>query len=63
MIMPKEDRVIVKNMHTPIIDEETFNIVQEQIASRTSTRVKSYDWLLKGIVCCKECGKKLSIPI
>lgn len=61
MIMPKEDRIIVKGMHTPIVDEETFNIVQEQIASRTSTRVKSYDWLLKGIVCCKECGKKLSI--
>ncbi len=61
MIMPKEDRIIVKNMHTPIIDEETFNIVQEQIESRTSTRVKSYDWLLKGLVCCKECGKKLSL--
>ncbi len=61
MIMPKEDRIIVKDMHTPIIDEETFNIVQEQIESRTSTRVKSYDWLLKGLVCCKECGKKLSL--
>ncbi len=61
MIMPKEDRIIVKGMHTPIIDEETFNIVQEQIESRTSTRVKSYDWLLKGLVCCKECGKKLSL--
>lgn len=61
MIMPKEDRIIVKGKHTPIIDEETFNIVQEMIKSRTSTRVKSYDWLLKGIVCCKECGKKLSL--
>ncbi len=50
MIMPKEDRIIVKNMHTTIIDEETFNIVQDMIKSRTSTRVKSYDWLLKGLV-------------
>lgn len=57
MIMPKEDRIIKKGMHTPIIDEETFNIVQDMIKSRTSTRVKSYDWLLKGLVCCKECGK------
>ncbi len=31
MIMPKEDRIIVKDMHTPIIDEETFNIVQDMI--------------------------------
>lgn len=61
MIMPKEDRIIKKGMHTPIIDEETFNIVQDMIKSRTSTRVKSYDWLLKGLVCCKECGKKLSL--
>ena len=61
MIMPIEDRIIKKGMHTPIIDEETFNIVQDMIKSRTSTRVKSYDWLLKGLVCCKECGKKLSL--
>ena len=43
IVMPKEDRIIVKNMHTPIIDEETFNIVQDMIKSRTSTRVKTYD--------------------
>ncbi|MCI8384337.1 MAG: hypothetical protein HFJ33_05710 [Clostridia bacterium] len=57
MIMPKEDRIIVKGMHTPIIDEEIFNIVQDMIKSRTGVRTKSYDWLLKGLVCCKECGK------
>ena len=61
MIMPREDRIIIKGMHTPIIDEETFNLVQEQMKSRTATRVKGYDWLLKGLVCCKECGRKLSI--
>jgi len=61
LIMPKEERIIVKNMHTPIIDEETFNIVQDMIESRTGVRTKSYDWLLKGLICCKECGKKLSL--
>lgn len=61
LIMPKEDRIIVKGMHTPIVDEETFNIVQDMIKSRTGVRTKSYDWLLKGLVCCKECGKKLSL--
>lgn len=61
MIMPKENRIIKKGMHTPIIDEETFNIVQDMIKSRTGVRTKSYEWLLKGLVYCKECGKKLSI--
>ena len=61
MTMPMEERTIVKGKHTPLIDEETFNIVQDMIKSRTSTRVKSYDWLLKGLLTCKEWGKKLSI--
>ena len=61
MIIPMEERTIVKGMHEALVDEETFNIVQDMIKSRTSTRVKSYDWLLKGLLTCKECGKKLSI--
>ena len=61
MTMPMEERTIVKGKHTPLVDEETFNIVQDMIKSRTSTRVKSFDWLLKGLLTCKECGKKLSI--
>ena len=61
MTMPMEERTIVKGKHTPLIDEDTFNIVQDMLKSRTSTRVKSYDWLLKGLLNCKECCKKLSI--
>ena len=34
MVMPKEERIIVKNMHTPLIDQETFDIVQDMIKSR-----------------------------
>lgn len=61
LIIPKEDRIIRKGMHEPLVDEATFNLVQSMIESRKSTRVKSYDWLLKGLICCKECGKKLSL--
>ena len=61
MIMPMEERIIVENMHEPLVDKETFNIVQDLIKSRTGVRTKSYDWLLKGLLTCKECGKKLSI--
>ena len=61
LIMPKEARIIVKNMHTALIDQETFDIVQDMIASRRGVRTKTYDWLLKGLISCKECGKKLSL--
>lgn len=61
LIMPKDERIIVKNMHTALIDQETFDIVQDMIASRKGVRTKTYDWLLKGLIHCKECGKKLSL--
>lgn len=61
IIMPMEERIIVEDMHEPLVDKETFNIVQDLIKSRTGVRTKSYDWLLKGLLTCKECGKKLSI--
>ncbi len=60
-IVPKNERIVIPNKHTPLVDKETFDIVQDMIKSRTATRVKSHDWLLKGLVCCKECGKKLSV--
>ena len=59
--VPHSEWIIRKEMHESIIDEETFNIVQEQIKSRTGVRKKKYDWLLKGLLECKECGKKLSV--
>lgn len=61
ILVPHDEWIIKKGMHDPIIDEETFRIVQEQIKSRTGVRKKKYDWLLKGIIQCKECGKKLSV--
>ena len=61
LMMPKEDRIIVKNMHEPIVDVDTFEKVQEILKSRTGVRVKNYDWLLKGMIYCRECGKKLSL--
>ena len=61
LIVPKDQVQVNKGMHEALVDEATFNLVQQQIESRKSTRVKTYDYLLKGLVCCKECGKKLSV--
>ncbi len=48
-------------MHEPLIDQETFKIVQDLIDSRKRTRRYKHDFLLKGLLECAECGKKLSI--
>ena len=61
IIMPVEERIIVEDMHEALVDKETFDIVQDMIKSRTGVRERNYEWLLKGLLVCKECGKKLSI--
>lgn len=55
----KEDWIIVPNTHEPIIDKEKFYAVQELLKSRDKTRTKSLNILLRGLLVCKECGKKM----
>lgn len=50
-------------MHEPLIDKETFDVVQQIIDSRLHTRVNKVDFLLKGLLECAECGKKLSVLV
>lgn len=61
VLVPKEDWIIVPNMHEAIVDKETFDLVQEQIKARTSTRTSRHEWLLCGLLKCAECGKNISI--
>ena len=61
VLVPKEDWIIVPNMHEAIVDKETFDLVQEQIKARTSTRTSKHEWLLCGLLKCAECGKNISI--
>ena len=57
--LPKEEWKIVKNTHKPIIDQKTFLKAKEMIDLRKQTRIKSHDYLLKGLVYCHECRKKM----
>lgn len=63
LISERKDWITKENMHEPLVDKETFDIVQSLIQSRTRVRTNKYDWLLKGIIECEECGKKLSICV
>lgn len=51
----------VENTHEPIIDKEKFYAVQNILDSKSETRVKSRNLLLKGLVVCSDCGKKMGI--
>lgn len=56
--LPKDQWKVIENTHEPIIDKITFYKVREMINSRKQTRIKSHDYLLKGLIQCHECGKK-----
>ena len=56
-----EDWVVVEGTHEPLIDPETFNKAQLLISSRRSTRSRTYDFLLKGLIFCRECGHPLAV--
>ena len=57
---PKEKWVIVENTHEPLIDKEIFQKVRMLVESRKYTRSRTYDYLLKGLVFCRECGYPLA---
>lgn len=58
---PKEEYIEIQGMHESLVDQETFDIVQRLIDSRRKTRVYKHDFMLKGLLECAECGKKLSV--
>lgn len=61
IVVPKEERYVFKNKYPAIIDEESYNLVQDII---TQTNHSSKDILKKnpyaGLCYCAICGKKMS---
>ena len=57
----RENWVVVENTHEPLIDREAFEKVQVLVASRKHTRSRTYDFLLKGLIFCHECGCPLAV--
>ena len=53
--------VVVEGTHAPLIDQETFRRVQMLVRSRRHTRSRIYDFLLKGLIFCHECGYPLAV--
>lgn len=57
----RENWVVVENTHEPIIDRDTFQKVGVLINSRKHTRNRTYDFMLKGLIFCHECGYPLAV--
>jgi len=57
---PKDEWIIIKNTHKPIISEEFFNRVQKLIEERqpknTPAQVTASQYLLSGLMRCGKCG-------
>ena len=58
---PKEKWIIVENTHEPIIDKETFNIVQKMFKKNSHMTKSNRNNLLKGFIFCKECQHTIGI--
>ena len=52
---------MVEGTHEPLIDRETFDKVGRLVDSRKHTRSRTYDFLLKGLIFCHECGYPLGV--
>ncbi len=59
--LPREQWIIKEKNHEPIIEKDIFYRVQEMVNAGVGTRNRKYDFLLKGLVYCKECGKPMTV--
>lgn len=57
----RENWMVVEGTHEPLIDTETFHKVRMLVNSRKHTRSRTYDFLLKGMIFCHECGYPLAV--
>lgn len=56
-----ENWIVVEGTHEALINKEIFQKVQMMINSRKHTRSRTYDFLLKGLIFCHECGYPLAV--
>ena len=62
-LLPKSQWVIKKNNHPAIIDKKIFEKVnaKDNKSCNCDTRNVKYDYLLKGLVVCADCGKTMLV--
>ena len=61
IVMPRDRWFRVEGTHEALVDVETFRKVRMLVNSRKLTRSRTYDFLLKGLIFCHECGYPLAV--
>ena len=56
---PKEEWVIVENTHEPLVDQATFDTVQERIKYKKPHRTYNPDNIFRGLLVCSGCGHRM----
>lgn len=59
----KDEYIIVKNMHEPIIDELTWRKVQDKLNKHRNSLTQKYEVPLKEFIFCAECGGKATYKV
>lgn len=59
-VTPKYQYELIENTHEAIVSKEDFEETQQKRGNRTKNDNKSYLYLLKGLVYCKNCGRKMT---
>lgn len=57
----RDNWIVVEGTHEPLVDRETFRKVGLMLESRKHTRSRTYDFLLKGLIFCHECGYPMAV--
>lgn len=62
-LLPKSKWIIKKNNHESIIDKDVFEKVNYKASNvnKDDIRYRKYDYLLKGLVVCADCGKTMLV--
>lgn len=59
----KSQQIRVENTHEAIIDKDVFSKVQAIKEKNSKMVSKQYDYLLKGVLYCKHCGRQLQVVL
>ena len=57
---PKDDWIFVPNTHEPIVDAETFDLVQRRSLARTCRKKGAFYNVFSGLAKCADCGHNMS---
>jgi tight adherence protein B len=58
--LPREDWIICEGTHEPLIDKDTFELVQKRVTSRRNPPKTGFHSVFKEIAKCADCGRAMS---